>query len=167
MRTRRFAPLVLAALCLGMAVSPSAAQSADTMEQAVLGLKLTTELVASLSKAYANLQKVIEADPGILAKATKQQPAGGAGRAQTVTEAVKQFEAAGPKVVGAITSTGLTSREFIVSQWAIAQAGIGVQMAKSGVALPDAINKDNVAFAQKNEAALMALMAEMRKLSGR
>lgn len=84
-----------------------------------------------------------------------------------MSEVVKQFEAAGPKVVGALTSAGVTPRDFIVSQWAIAQAGVGVQMAKGGMALPDTINKDNVAFAVKNDAALMALLAEMRKISGR
>jgi len=37
-------------------------------------------------------------------------------------------------------------------------------LAKGGTALPDAVNKENVAFAQKNETALMALMAVIQKL---
>lgn len=145
-------------------VSPAFAQPADTMEEAVRSLKLTPAIVASMTTAYGNLIKVVEADPGILARMS-QPPRGG--QPQTVSDAVKQLEASGPKVVGAITSAGISTRDFLVSQWAIAQAGIGVQMVKSGVALPDGINKDNVAFAQTHEAALLALMAEMRKLSGR
>jgi hypothetical protein len=164
MMTRLLAALVLAVVCVSPFAAASAAQDPETMEGAVLGFRLTTDMVDKLSVAYKNLQKVIEADPGILTKAAQQRPAGGGGRSQTVSEVVKQFEAAGPSVVGAITGAGVTPRDFIVSQWAIAQAGVGVQMAKSGIALPDAINKDNVAFAQKHEAALMALLAEMQKL---
>jgi hypothetical protein len=80
-------------------------------------------------------------------------------------EQVKLLESV-PSVRGAITATGLTTRDYVLTQGALIQAGMAYAMTKDAkmpadeVAKKAGVNKANLEFYQKNEAEIGRLAKE-------
>ncbi|MDQ1342472.1 MAG: hypothetical protein QG571_1090, partial [Pseudomonadota bacterium] len=63
----------------------------------------------------------------------------------------------------AITSAGLTTREYVVFSWAVMQAGLAAwALDQPGGKLPAGVSMDNVTFYRKHAAAMEELGAQTR-----
>lgn len=154
---------------------------ARAVQLAVLALPLTAPVVSAQSQADADL-KVISAHTLTMPKykqyldatvnlanvaAKNPQLVGrlegfGSG---SLAEQVKLLDGV-PQVRGAITAAGLTTRDYILTQGALLQAGMAYAMAKDAKVSPDTIIKQasvsraNFEFYQKNEAEIGRLAKE-------
>ncbi|MFN3325373.1 MAG: hypothetical protein ACK5AZ_17910 [Bryobacteraceae bacterium] len=162
----RVSTIALVLLCAVLA-APLFGQTPD--EKEVMAYRLSMEKVQKLADAFRNLVKVAENDPALYAKirkAEKDAPAA-AGKVD-VSAVVRKFEAGGPKIMGAVTSTGLTPREFVVCNIAFLQAAMANAFFKGKLdKLPLTIPRENVEFVQKNEKEIESIMSEIRSLSKR
>lgn len=72
-----------------------------------------------------------------------------------------------PEVKQAITSAGMSSREYILFSMAVFQAGMAAGMQEQmGGKLPDGVSAANVEFFKKHEAEMKKFGDEMQKMSG-
>jgi hypothetical protein len=84
---------------------------------------------------------------------------------QSVTEQIKLLDGV-PQVRSAITATGLTTRDFVLVQGALIQAGMahamtkGMNMPADSVIKQSGVSKANLEFYQKNEAEIGRLAKE-------
>ena len=71
-----------------------------------------------------------------------------------------------PQIRGAITSTGLSTRDYVLTQWALLQTGMAYGMSKgSGLSQDElakkaGVSKANLDFYAKNEAEINRLAKE-------
>jgi hypothetical protein len=84
---------------------------------------------------------------------------------KSVADQVKTLESH-PQIRGAITSTGLTPRDYVLTQWALLQTGMAYAMTKEAGAPQDemmkkaGVSKANFDFYAKNEAEINRLAKE-------
>ena len=157
--SRRVCTHALAVLALSLPAAIEAQQS-DADLKAVSATTLTMPKYKQYLDATVNLANAAAKNPGL---AEGMQGIS----EKSIDEQVKAIER-NPEVKGAVTSTGLTSRDYVLTQWALLQTGMAYTMAKgSGATQEDVIkkagvSKANLDFYAKNEAEINRLAEEAK-----
>ena len=131
----------------------------DADLKAVSATTLTMPKYKQYLDASVNLTNVVAKNPG-LAESMKSS-----NESKSIAETVKVLES-NAQVRGAITSTGLTTRDYVLTQWALIQTGMAYAMSKgSGVSQDEIVNKAGVSkvnldFYAKNEPEINRLAKE-------
>jgi hypothetical protein len=145
-----------------MAVSLSAAAveaQSDADLKAVSATTLTMPKYKQYLDASVNLANVTAKHPGIAENMKSGNDS------KSIDETVKALESH-PQVRAAVTSTGLTTRDYVLTQWALIQAGMAYAMTKGSgvtqdeVASKAGVSKANLDFYAKNEAEINRLAKE-------
>ena len=153
----------LTVLALSLPAASATAQSpADADLKAISATTLTLPKYQQYLDATVNLANEAAKNPGLAARLD------GYGE-KSVSEQVKLLDGV-PQARGAITATGLSTREYVLTQGALLQAGMAYAMTKgTGVPVDSVVKKAgvsraNLEFYQKNEAEIgrLAKQAEAR-----
>jgi hypothetical protein len=151
----------LAVVGLSFAVSAVPAQSqGDADLKAISAYTLTLPKYKQYLDATLNLANVAAKNPQLA------QRLDGYGN-QSLAEQVKTLDGM-PPIRAAITSTGFTTRDYVLAQGAILQAGMAYAMAKSGNISDDKVIKEagvsraNLEFYRNNEAEIDRLAKEAK-----
>jgi hypothetical protein len=131
--------------------APAAAQSqADADLKAISAYALTMPKYQQYLDASVNVAAAAAKDPALQAKFE------GFGN-KSLSEQVKVMDGL-PQIRSAITATGLTTRDYMLSQGALLQAGMAYAMTKGtgmsvdSVVKTAGVSRANLEFYQKNEA---------------
>jgi len=156
---RRWLSVRLALLALPLAAPAVLAQSkGDADLQAISAQALTMPKFKQYLDATVNLAHVAAKNPQLA------QRLDGYGN-KSLSDQVGLLEAI-PQVRGAITATGLSAREYVLTQGALLQAGMAYAMTKDGAVPADkviaeaGVSRANLEFYQKNEAEINRLAKE-------
>jgi hypothetical protein len=149
----------LAVVALSLAGTAASAQSqADADLEAISATTLTMPKYKQYLDATVNLANVAAKDPNL---ATRLDGYG----EKSLSEQVKLLDGV-PQVRGAISAAGLTTRDYVLTQGALLQAGMAYAMTK-GTAVPvdsivkkAGVSRANLEFYQKNEAEIGRLAKE-------
>jgi hypothetical protein len=130
---------MLAAILATAALTPlvSSAQDRDTTE--VTAYTMTEASLAKYTQAVMNLAAVPNAS------------CGGQSDDMSIDDQVAQIDAT-PGAAGAISSAGMTTREYVVFTWSLLQTGLAVWAKEQSGNLPADANKANVTFYEKHRA---------------
>jgi len=156
--SRRVCTHAITVMALSLPAGVAEAQS-DADLKAVSATTLTMPKYQQYLDASVNLANLVAKNPG-LAESMKSS-----NESKSIPETVKALES-NPRVRGAITSTGLTTRDYVLTQWALIQTGMAYAMTKgSGVSQEEVVNKAGVSkanldFYAKNEAEINRLAKE-------
>jgi hypothetical protein len=149
----------LAILVLPLAAEPAAAQSqTDADLKAISAYTLTMPKYKQYLDASVNVAKAAAKDPTLEAKF---EDFGN----KSLSEQIKAMEGV-PQIRSAIVATGLTTRDYVLTQGALLQAGMAYAMAK-GAGMPvdsvvqkAGVSRANIEFYQRNEAEIGRLAKE-------
>lgn len=147
--------LTVVALSLPVAVE---AQQPDGDLKAVTATTLTMPKYKQYLDASVNLANVAAKNPG-MAEGMKDSGE------KSIEEQVTTLES-NPQVKAAITSTGLTTRDYVLTQWALLQTGMAYAMTRGTGATQDdmikkaGVSKANLEFYTQNEAEINRLAKE-------
>jgi hypothetical protein len=136
------------------------AQQSDADLKAVSATTLTMPKYKQYLDATVNLANVAAKNPGLA------QGMEGSGE-KSIAEQVQMLES-NPQVKAAVTSTGLSTRDYVLTQWALLQTGMAYAMTKeTGATQEDMIKKGGVSkanmdFYAQNEAELNRLAEEAK-----
>jgi hypothetical protein len=136
------------------------AQQSDADLKAVSATTLTMPKYKQYLDATVNLANVAAKNPG-LAEGIQ-----GSGE-KSIDEQVRTLEG-NPAVKAAVTSTGLSTREYVLTQWALLQTGMAYAMTKGTGASQDdmikkaGVSKANMDFYAQNEAEINKLAEEAK-----
>jgi hypothetical protein len=136
------------------------AQQSDADLKAVSATTLTMPKYKQYLDATVNLANVAAKNPGL---AEGMQGSG----EKSIDEQVRTLES-NPQVKAAVTSTGLSTREYVLTQWALLQTGMAYAMTKETGASQDdmikkaGVSKANVDFYTQNEAEINKLAEEAK-----
>ena len=157
--SRRVCTHALAVLALSLPAA-TAAQQSDADLKAVSATTLTMQKYKQYLDATVSLANVAAKNPnlgeGLQGSSEK-----------SIDEQVKAIERI-PEVKAAVTSTGLTTRDYVLTQWALLQTGMAYAMTKgTGASQEDVIkkagvSKANLDFYAKNEAEINRLAEEAK-----
>ncbi len=149
----------LAILALPLAAPAASAQSpADADFKAISAHVLTLPKYKQYLDATVNLANVATKDP----KLAERLDGYGNG---SLAEQAKLLEGI-PQVRGAISGAGLTTRDYVLTQGALLQAGMAYAMTKAGNVPADSmikkagVSRTNLEFYQKNETEIARLAKE-------
>jgi hypothetical protein len=149
----------LAVLALSLASTAATAQSqADADLEAISATTLTMPKYKQYLDATVNLANAVAKHPGLAPRLD------GYGE-KSLSEQIELLDGV-PQVRGAISSTGLTTRDYVLTQGALLQAGMAYAMTKGSGVPVDSIVKQarvsraNLEFYQKNEAEIGRLAKE-------
>lgn len=157
--SRRACTHALAVLALSLPAAAEAQQS-DADLKAVSATTLTMPRYKQYLDASVNLAKLAATNPGI---GEGMQDSG----EKSIDEQVRMLESK-PQVKAAVTSTGLSTREFVLTQWALLQTGMAYAMTKgTGASQEDMIkkagvSKANMDFYAQNEGEINRLAEEAK-----
>ena len=157
--SRRVCTHALAVMALSLPAAAEAQQS-DADLKAVSATTLTMPKYKQYLDATVNLANVAANNPG-LAEGMK-----GDGE-KSIDEQVRMFES-NPQVKAAVTSTGLSTRDYVLTQWALLQTGMAYAMTKGTGASQDdmikkaGVSKANMDFYAQNEAEINKLAEEAK-----
>ena len=152
--SRRVCSHALAVIALSLPAAVEAQQS-DADLKAVSGTTLTMPKYKQYLDATVNLANAAAKNPG-LAEGMKDSGD------KSIDEQVEAIES-NPQVKAAVTSTGLTTRDYVLTQWALLQTGMAYAMTKGTGATQDdmikkaGVSKANMDFYAKNEAEINRL----------
>jgi hypothetical protein len=138
----------------------AAAQQSDADLQAISATTLTMPKYKQYLDATVNLANAAADNPGL---AEGMQDSG----EKSIDEQVRMLESK-PQVKAAVTSTGLSTREFVLTQWALLQTGMAYAMTKGTGASQDdmikkaGVSKANMDFYAQNEAEINKLAEEAK-----
>jgi len=155
--SRRACTHALTILALSLPAAVAEAQS-DADLKAISATSLTMPKYKQYLDATVNLANVAAKNPGIAGRMK------GSGE-KSIAEQVTTLES-DPQVRGAITATGLTTKDYVLTQWALLQTGMAYGMTKaSGVSQDEVVKKSGVSkanldFYAKNEAEINRLAKE-------
>jgi hypothetical protein len=149
----------LAVLALPLAAAPAAAQSqTDADLKAISAYTLTMPKYKQYLDASVNVANAAAKDPSLEARF---EDFGN----KSLAEQIKVMDGV-PQVRSAIVATGLTTRDYVLTQGALMQAGMAYAMAK-GAGMPvdsvvkqAGVSRANIEFYQKNEAEIGRLAKE-------
>ena len=147
--------ITIMALALPAAVAQ--AQS-DADLKAVSGTTLTMPKYKQYLDATVNLADVAAKNPG-LAEGLKGSSE------KSIADQVKALES-NPQVRASITSTGLSTRDYVLTQWALVQTGMAYAMTKGSPASQEevikkgGVSRANLDFYAQNEAEITRLAKE-------
>jgi hypothetical protein len=136
------------------------AQQSEADLKAVSATTLTMPKYKQYLDATVNLANVAAENPG-LAEGMKD------GGEKSIDEQVRALESK-PQVKAAITSTGLSTRDYVLTQWALLQTGMAYAMTKGSGASADemvkkaGVSKANMDFYAQNEAEINKLAADAK-----
>ncbi|HEY7614121.1 MAG TPA: hypothetical protein VH764_14050 [Gemmatimonadales bacterium] len=156
--SRRVCTHAITVMALSFSAGVVEAQS-DADLKAVSATTLTMPKYKQYLDASVNLATVTAKNPGI-AESFK-----GSDQDKSIAETVKLLES-NPQVRGAITATGLTARDYVLTQWALIQAGMAYAMTKGSTTPQDevvnkaGVSKANLDFYAKNETEINRLAKE-------
>jgi hypothetical protein len=149
----------LAVLALPLTAPAIAAQSQPDADLKAIGAYvLTMPKYKQYLDATVNLANVAAKNPQLAERLD------GFGN-KSLAEQVKLLEGV-PQVRGAIVATGLTTRDYVLTQGALLQAGMAYALTKDAKMPPDSVIKKagvsraNLEFYQKNEAEIGRLAKE-------
>ncbi|HEU4640947.1 MAG TPA: hypothetical protein VFS44_00740 [Gemmatimonadaceae bacterium] len=168
-RTIRSIAFTAAAVAVTAIPARSHAQKApDADMQALASYRLTESTLHKVMQAGRNLAALAK-DPAARAYMEKAQQEDQP-EAKTIADMAKQFDGI-PPMKKAITSAGLTSREYAMFTMSMLQASLAAAMmdAKGPYKLkelPKGTPPENVAFVRAHKAELEKYGAEMKALSG-
>ena len=157
--SRRVCTHALAVMALSLPAA-TAAQQSDADLKAISAITLTMPKYKQYLDATVNLANVAANNPG-LAEGMK-----GDGE-KSIDEQVRMFES-NRQVKAAVTSTGLSTRDYILTQWALLQTGMAYTMTKGTGASQDdmikkaGVSKANMDFYAQNEAEINKLAEEAK-----
>ena len=157
--SRRVCTHGLAVMALSLPVAAEAQQS-DADVKAVSATTLTMPRYKQYLDATVNLANAAAKNPG-LAEGMKDSGE------QSIDQQVKALES-NPQVKAAVTSTGLTTRDYVLTQWALLQTGMAYTMTKGTGATQDdmikkaGVSKANMDFYAQNEAEINRLAEEAK-----
>jgi hypothetical protein len=155
--SRRICTHAVTVLALSLGGTVAEAQS-DPDLKAVGATTLTMPKYKQYLDASVNLANVAVKNPGVAGRME------GSGE-KSIAEQVKLLDA-DPQIRGAITSTGLSTRDYVLTQWALLQTGMAYAMSKgSGLSQDEivskaGVSKANLDFYAKNEAEINRLAKE-------
>jgi hypothetical protein len=158
-RSRRVCTHALAVMALSLPAAARAQQS-DADLKAVSATTLTMPKYKQYLDATVNLANVAAKNPG-LAEGMKD------GGEKSIDEQVETLES-NPQVKAAVTSTGLSTRDYVLTQWALLQTGMAYGLTKgSGASQEDmmkkaGVSKANMDFYAQNEAEINQLAEEAK-----
>ena len=157
--SRRVCTHALAVMALSLPAAGEAQQS-DADLKAVSATALTMPKYKQYLDATVNLATVAAQNPGI---GEGMQDSG----EKSIDEQVRMLES-NPQVKAAVTSTGLSTRDYVLTQWALLQTGMAYAMTKGTGASQDdmikkaGVSKANMDFYAKNEAEINRLAEEAK-----
>jgi hypothetical protein len=157
--SRRVCTHALAVMALSFPAAAEAQQS-DADLKAVSATTLTMPRYKQYLDATVSLANVAAKNPG-LAEGMKD------GGEKSIDEQVKALES-NPQVKAAVTSTGLSTRDYVLTQWALLQTGMAYAMTKGTGASQDdmikkaGVSKANMDFYVQNEAEINKLAEEAK-----
>ena len=157
--SRRVCTHAVAVLALSLPAIAAEAQS-DADLKAIGATTLTMPKYKQYLDATVNLANVMAKNPGA------GEGMEGMGE-KSIPEQVKLLDGQ-PQVRGAISATGLTTREYVLTQWALLQTGMAYAMTKgSGVSRDEIVKKAGVSranldFYANNEAEITRLAEEAK-----
>ena len=157
--SRRVCSHALAVIALSLPAAVEAQQS-DADLKAVSATTLTMPKYKQYLDATVNLANAAAKNPG-LAEGMKDSGD------KSIDEQVEAIESH-PQVKAAVTSTGLTIRDYVLTQWALLQTGMAYAMTKGTGATQDdmikkaGVSKANMDFYAKNEAEINRLAEEAK-----
>jgi len=131
---------LLAAMIATAALAPSISSAQDKDTREVTAFTMTDASLAKYMKATQNLAKV----PGAACEDEQSDE-------MSIDDQVAQIDAT-PGAAGAITSAGMTTREYVVFSWSLLQTGLAVWAKEQSGNLPADANKANVTFYEKHRA---------------
>jgi hypothetical protein len=149
----------LAVMALSLPAAAEAQQS-DADLKAVSATTLTMPKYKQYLDATVNLANVAAKNPG-LAKGMKD------GGERSIDQQVEALES-NPQVRAAVTSTGLSARDYVLTQWALLQTGMAHAMTKGSGASQEemmkkaGVSKANMDFYAQNEAEINKLAGEAK-----
>ena len=136
------------------------AQQSDADLKAISATTLTMPKYKQYLDATVNLTNVAAKNPA-MAEGMKDSGE------QSIADQVKALESH-PEAKAAIASTGLTTRDYVLTQWALLQTGMAYAMTKGTGATQDdmikkaGVSKANMDFYAKNEAEINRLAEEAK-----
>ncbi len=149
----------LAVVALPFAAAPAAGQSqADADLKAISAYTLTMPRYKQYLDASVNVATAASKDPSL---PPKFENFGN----KSLSEQVKLMDGL-PQIRSAITATGLTTRDYVLTQGALLQAGMAYAMTKGtgmsvdSVVRSSGVSRGNIEFYQKNEAEIGRLAKE-------
>jgi hypothetical protein len=157
--SRRVCTHALAVMALSHPAAVAAQQS-DADLKAVAATTLTMPKYKQYLDATVNLANVAAKNPGL---AEGMQDGG----EKSIADQVGALESH-PQAKAAIASTGLTTRDYVLTQWALLQTGMAYAMTKGTGATQDdmikkaGVSKANMDFYAKNEAEINRLAEEAK-----
>jgi hypothetical protein len=155
----RVCAYAVAVLALSFSAAAAEAQ-ADADLKAIAATTLTMPKYKQYLDASVNLANVVVKNPGI---GDRMEGMG----EKSVAEQVKTLDGE-PQVRAAIAATGLTTKDYVMTQWALLQAGMAYAMTRgSGVSQEEitkkaGVSKANLDFYAKNEAEINRLAEEAK-----
>lgn len=155
--SRRVCTHALAIVALSLSAGAVEAQS-DADLKAIAATTLTMPKYKQYLDATVNLANVAVKNPGIADRMKGSAE-------KSIAEQVEALDSE-PQVRGAIATTGLTTRDYVMTQWALLQAGMAYAMTKgSGVSQDEivkkaGVSKANLDFYAQNEAEINRLAKE-------
>ena len=155
--------LAMALAATAILVAPLQAQSD---EETIARYRLTEGVYAKYLQASRNLIAAWKADRAAFKDEDEDEADGDEA---TIAELAAQYDAH-PAAKRALTSAGITSREFVTFTFAMFQAamaaGVIQQMNGKLDDVPAGAQRDNVLFYRRHEAELERVTAEMQALFG-
>ena len=157
--SRRVCTHALAVMALSLPAVVEAQQS-DADLKAVAATTLTMPTYKQYLDASVNLANVAAKNPA-MAEGMKDSGE------QSIADQVKTLESH-PEAKAAIASTGLTTKDYVLTQWALLQTGMAYAMTKGTGATQDdmikkaGVSKANMDFYAKNEAEINRLAEEAK-----
>jgi len=153
----RIGVLVVTALLLEMA-GPAPAHSQGSADAGLETYQLTMANVRKMASAYEKMDAALKANPALATKLAKQEGA------SSVDEVIKRMDAE-PVLRQAITGAGLSTRDLVLTQFAIVTAGVNDWAVKSGGKTPTApAAAANLRLYQQNRAEIEAISARIKEL---
>ena len=157
--SRRVCTHALAVMALSLPAVVEAQQS-DADLKAVAATTLTMPTYKQYLDASVNLANVAAKNPA-MAEGMKDSGE------QSIADQVKTLESH-PEAKAAIASTGLTTKDYVLTQWALLQTGMAYAMTKGTGATQDdmikkaGVSKANMDFYARNEAEINRLAEEAK-----
>lgn len=131
----------------------------DADVKAIQSYRLTESGLSKFMQATRNIAQAAKAHPEI---ANEQEDDGSD---KSLDDMVAIYDRH-PEIKHAITSTGMTSRDYVLFTFAMFQAGMAAGVQQMGGKLPEGVSGQNIEFYKKHEAELKKFGEEMQKMEG-
>lgn len=153
--SRRVCTHALTVMALSLPATPAVAQQSEADLKAISAYTLTLPKYKQYLDAMVNLATVASQNPGI-GEGMKSSDD------ESIASQIKELESH-PQFRGAITATGLTPKDYVLTQWAMLQTGMVYAMSRGSgasqeeLAKKSGVSKANLEFYAQNEAEITRL----------